>query len=191
MSANKPRDSHGTSADAPFGALDGTHWIESLNDGTPVLVRPLRADDLQREEAFINRLSPESRRLRFMDTFKTASPALLAQMMDVDNFNYMAFIALAHDDGKLREVGISRYSATGHDGQCECAVTVAEDWRKRGLAVLLMRHLIDQARQNGFKQVISLDAAENEAMHELATYLHFHSRSDPNDASQVIHTLDL
>ncbi len=192
MSADKSAQSdHGVSAEAPFGALEGTHWIESLNDGSRVLVRPLRQDDRQREEAFINRLSPESRRHRFMDTFKQASPALLDQMMDVDNFEHMAFIALAHDNGELREVGISRYCATGHDKQCECAVTVADDWRQRGLAVVLMQHLIEQARKNGFRQMISLDAAENQEMHDLAKYLGFQTQRDPQDGNQVIHTRDL
>lgn len=192
MSAKKSsQDTQGNSATSPFGVLEGTHWIETLNDGSSVLVRPLRADDRLREEAFINRLSPESRRHRFMDTFKNASPALIDQLMDVDNFNHMAFIALVHDNGELREVGVSRYSATGHDKQCECAVTVADDWRQRGMAVLLMQHLIDQARKNGFKQMISLDSAENEAMQELAKFLHFETRRDPDDSSQVIHTLNL
>jgi GNAT superfamily N-acetyltransferase len=192
MSTEKAsQDNHGDSAAAPFGALQGTHWIESLNDGTRVLVRPLRQDDRQREEAFINRLSPESRRLRFLDTFKQASPALIEQMMNVDNLKQMAFIALAHDDGELREVGISRYSATTQDGQCECAVTVADDWSQRGLGVVLMQHLIDQARKNGFRQMLSLDSAENHAMHELASFLGFHTRRDPEDPNQVIHTRDL
>lgn len=192
MSADKSSQSdHGVSAEAPFGALEGTHWIESLNDGARVLVRPLRPDDRQREETFINRLSPESRRHRFLDTFKQASPALIDQLMDVDNFNHMAFIALAHDNGELREVGVSRYSATGHDQQCECAVVVADDWRQRGLAELLMQHLIEQARKNGFRQMISLDAAEDQPMHELLRALGFHSQRDPQDGNQVIHSRDL
>ena len=192
MSALKvTKDDNHVSVDAPFGALEGTHWIEALNDGTRVLVRPLRADDRQREETFIRRLSPESRRQRFMDSFKQASPALIDQMMDVDNVRHMAFVALAHDNGELREVGVSRYCETALEGQCESAVVVADDWRKRGLAVLLMRHLIDQARKNGFRQMISLDAADNEAMQELASYLGFHSRRDPDDAHQIIHTRDL
>ncbi|TAL85458.1 MAG: GNAT family N-acetyltransferase [Rhodanobacter sp.] len=188
---NASQNDHGVSAEAPFGVLEGTHWIEALNDGSRVLVRPLSTKDRQREQAFIGRLSPASRRHRFMGTFKEASPALIDQLMDVDNLKHMAFIALAHDNGELREVGISRYSATDSDKQCECAIAVADDWQQRGLAVLLMRHLIDQARKNGFKQMISLDAAENEGMRELASYLGFHTRRDPQDTSQVIHTLDL
>jgi GNAT superfamily N-acetyltransferase len=171
--------------------LDGSHWIESLSDGSQVLIRPLREDDREREEDFIHRLSPDSRRLRFLGGFKEASPALIDQLMDVDYNQRMAFVALAHENGKLREVGVSRYSATDALGRCECAVTVAEDWRQRGLGVLLMRHLIDLARRNGYKQMISLDAADNEAMRDLASYLGFHRRLDPGDSGQVIHTLDL
>ncbi len=171
--------------------LSGTHWIESLADGTRVLIRPLRPEDREREEDFIHRLSPDSRRFRFLGGFKEASPELIKQLMDVDYDKRMAFVALAHDNGKLREVGVSRYSATDEPGHCECAVTVADDWRQRGLGVLLMRHLIDLARRNGFKVMTSLDTADNEAMRDLASYLGFHRRLDPGDSSQVIHTLDL
>lgn len=174
-----------------FEKLGGSHWIESLADGTRVLIRPLQEEDREREEDFIRRLSPDSRRLRFMGGFKEASPALINQLMDVDHDQRMAFVALVHEDGKLREVGVSRYSASDDQGQCECAVTVADDWRQRGLGVLLMRHLIDLARRNGFRWMISFDAADNEAMRDLASYLGFHRRLDPGDSSQVIHTLDL
>ena len=189
-SSSSPNDP-GHSAAAPFDNVEGTHWIESLNDGTRVLVRPLRQEDREREQAFIERLSPESRRFRFMDTFKHASPALLDQLMDVDNLNKMAFVALAHDNGELREVGVSRYSATDHDGQCECAVSVADDWADRGLDALLMSHLISQARKNGFRQMVSYDATNNESMGDLLLQLGFHGHHDPKDSTQVIHRLDL
>ena len=186
---------HQTTAQAPFPAppeaLEGTHWIEALRDGTRVLIRPLREDDRAREEAFLSRLSDDSRRYRFLASMKQASPALIDQLMDVDYEHQMAFVALAHDNGELREVGISRYSADADEKRCECAVTVADDWRNRGLGVLLMRHLIEIARRNGYRQMFSIDSADNEAMRELAHYLGFQRKIDPDDAAQVIHTLDL
>lgn len=192
MHASKPDPSdRATHADLSLEALEGTHWIDTLRDGTRVLIRPIRAEDRQREQDFIDRLSPESRRFRFMDTFKHASPALIDQLVDIDDNTQVAIVALVHDNGELREIGVSRYSATNTDQQCECAVTVADDWHQRGLAALLMHHLIKLARQNGYKQMISLDAADNEAMHELGDYLGFQRKRDPEDASQVIHTLDL
>ena len=39
-----------------FEKLDGLHWIESLADGTRVLIRPLREEDREREVDFIHRL---------------------------------------------------------------------------------------------------------------------------------------
>ncbi|MGA9334364.1 MAG: GNAT family N-acetyltransferase [Rudaea sp.] len=179
------------SADVVFPAITGDHWIEKLNDGAPVLIRPIRADDRERESDFIARLSPESRYFRFLGTIKQASPELLDQLVNVDFSNSMAFVALAHDDGVLREVGVSRYSRAGNDEHCECAVTVADDWVHRGLGVLLMRHLMDMARRNGFRQMFSIDAAENEPMQRLAKYLGFRSERDPDDHGQVIHTMDL
>ncbi len=171
--------------------LEREYWIDALNDGSRVLVRPIRKDDRERERAFIDRLSPEARHFRFLGTIKSASPALLEQMLDVDYHTRTAFVALVHDNGVLREVGVSRYSDLGDGTQCECAVTVADDWRHRGLAVILMRHLISVARRNGFRQMISHDAADNEAMHELARYLGFRRSSEPGNAAEVIYTLDL
>lgn len=183
------------SAEAGFsplpGALEGDHWIEPLRDGTPVLIRPLRTSDRELETDFIRNLSLKSRRRRFLSDFKEPSEALVDQMMNVDYDKRMAFIALIHDDGKLCEIGVSRYCATTEQTHCECAVTVADDWQKRGLGALLMRHLIDEARKHGFKSMVSVDAASNQAMRELARHLGFTRRLDPADPSQAIHTLDL
>ncbi len=171
--------------------VSGTHWIDALRDGTRVLIRPIRTEDREREEDFINRLSPESRRFRFLGTIKEASPALVHQLVDIDPAHQMAFVALVHDNGTLLEVGVSRYSATDHDRHCEFAVTVADEWRNRGLGVLLMRHLIDLARSKGFEQMFSNDAADNSAMKELASHLGFRRQLDPDDPTQATHTLDL
>lgn len=44
--------------------------------------------------------------------------------MQVDYSHKMAFVALVHQDGKLLEIGVSRYTATQDKCRCECAVTV-------------------------------------------------------------------
>jgi len=178
-------------ATLPAQDPSGEHWVESLNDGTHVLIRPLRAEDRQREADFIARLSPEARHFRFLCSMREVSPALLDQLMAVDFQDSVAYVALVHQDGELTEVGISRYSVGKDKQQCECAVTVADDWRERGLAVALMRHLIDCARRNGLQQMFSVDSAANTAMQELAHFLGFSSHQDPDDATQLIHTLKL
>jgi GNAT superfamily N-acetyltransferase len=172
-------------------ALEGDHWIESLRDGTRVLVRPLHPQNRAMEEEFIRRLSPEARRFRFLGDFKEPDKTLLDRLMHVDYVNDMAFIAMAHDNGHLREVGISRYSATGDGKQCECAITVADDWRHRGLAVVLMRHLIHFARKQKLTRMFSFDDVNNEPMRELANYLGFKREPHPEDPRTVVYSLDL
>ncbi|VTQ11124.1 acetyltransferase [Pseudomonas aeruginosa] len=149
------------SRSSAFAAVEGDHWVESLDDGRHVLIRPLREEDRERERQFINRLSPATRHFRFLGEIKEASPALLDQLMDIDYQQSMAFVALVHEDGELREVGISRYAACCEEGQCECAVTIADDYQGLGLDAVLMRHLIDVARRNGFRQMYSVDSAAN------------------------------
>ncbi|OOG63465.1 GNAT family N-acetyltransferase [Rhodanobacter sp. B04] len=178
-------------AKQPPAVLEGDHWIESLRDGTRVLVRPLQPKDRAMEEEFIRRLSPEARRFRFLGDFKEPGKALLDHLMHVDYVHDMAFVAMAHDNGQLREVGISRYATTGDSKQCECAITVADDWRNRGLAVLLMRHLIDVARKQKLTRMFSIDDVNNEPMRELAKYLGFTHEAHPEDPRSVVYSLAL
>jgi GNAT superfamily N-acetyltransferase len=174
-----------------FDVETGEYWIEPLNDNSHVLIRPLRHEDRERKVKFIRNLSAETRYFRFLGAVKEVSPALLDHLMQVDYRHKMAFVALAHQDGKLIEVGVSRYAATEENGQCECAVTVADAWQHRGLGTALMSHLIETARQNGFRQMYSVDAAANTHLQALARDLGFSSTRDPQDAAQVIHRLQL
>lgn len=173
-----------------YAKVTGHHWIEPLKDGRHVLIRPLTDEDREREYAFIKRLSPESRHMRFLAQINEPSKAMLDQLMDTDNDQRMAYIALTHDNGKLTEIGISRYAATG-EHVCECAVTVADEWKHLGLGTHLMTHLIKAARRNAFTQMYSIDAASNTPMRDLARSLGFVTSSDPDNSSQVIHRLHL
>jgi GNAT superfamily N-acetyltransferase len=156
-----------------------------------VLVRPITKKDVSLERAFIKRLSPQSRRLRFLGQIGEPSDRLLRDLTDLDWRRDAAYIALVHRDGEEREIGVSRYGL-GPDGtSCECAVTVDDEWHGRGLAVVLMRHLIDLARSRGIGSMFSMDAADNAPMRELAQFLGFERKADVDDPGQVIHTLKL
>lgn len=172
-------------------SVDAPRWEETLHDGTQVVVRPIRREDAALERAFIERLSPESRRLRFLGSMSEPGDDLIRRLTDIDYQRDVAFVALVERDGAQQEIGVSRFNIAPDGQSCECAVTVADEWRNRGLGSLLMHHLIEVARQRGVRTMISLDAADNPAMRDLARYLGFRRERDPNDATQVIHTLTL
>lgn len=180
-----------TGVPAELLCIPGDHWIEKLDDGSYVLVRPLRSDDRERETALIRHMSRDAKRGRFLGDFREPSPALIDQLMRVDGNRTAAFVALVHHDGTLREIGVSRYGATSDASTCECAITVDADWQRRGLGTILMRHLMDMARRHSMRRMVSLDSASNDAMHHFTQRLGFLRATDPADATQVIHTIEL
>ena len=165
--------------------------VVTLRDGSEVTIRALRKEDAELERDFLRNLSPESRWMRFLGQIGEPGDALIRKLTELDYQRDMAFIALSHDGGVTRQVGVSRYSLAPDGQSCECAVTVADAWQGRGLGTILMRDLIDIARKRGVRSMFSMDASENERMRELARDLGFKRQRDPDDSTRVIHRLTL
>lgn len=170
---------------------DAPESVVTLADGSQVTIRVLHREDADLERDFIRRLSPESRRLRFLGQISEPSPALIRSLTELDYRHEMAFIALAEEAGKTIEVGVSRYSLAPDGKSCECAVTVSDAWQGKGLGTLLMRELIDVARRRGIRSMFSIDASDNQHMRQLAHDLGFRRTLDPGDPCQVIHRIML
>lgn len=166
-------------------------WSEVLRDRSNVLIRPITPRDKDAERAFIEGLSMQARRYRFLGQVGHPSERMIEQFTNIDQAHEAAFVAVVPDDDGEQIVGVSRYSANESGSQCECAVTVSDSWQNKGLGTILMQHLIEVARARGIRRMVSIDSAENARMQDLANYLGFETRVDPDDASQVIHELDL
>lgn len=175
-----------TTADSEY-----PRWSETLRNHSHVLIRPMTTLDKAAEREFIEGLSAQARRFRFLGGMRCPSEALIENLTNVDHVHDVAFAAVVQNDSQQRIVGVSRYSMSADGTSCECAVTVSDDWQNQGLGTLLMKHLISVARAHGIRTMFSTDSVENTRMEELARFLGFHRRMDPNDGSQVIHELAL
>jgi GNAT superfamily N-acetyltransferase len=164
-------------------------WTELLRDHSQVLIRPLRKEDGEAERIFIESLSPQARRYRFLGEIVHPSRQLVEQLTKLDYRRDLAFVAVVPDGSADKFVGISRYSSNAEGTDCEFAVSVLDDWQNKGLGVALMTHLIEVARSLGIKRMWSMDSAENLEMSELAHYMGFQRERDPDDSAQVIHSL--
>ncbi len=188
-----PREANGLAGagNKPVPGFDPEfHWRETLGDGTRVLIRPIRKEDAALERAFIERLSPLSRGYRFLGQMKV-SDDMIRRLTDIDYQRDMAFVALRHDSGQKMEIGVSRFCTSEDGASCECAGVVGDEWQGRGLGHLLMRHLIEVARQRGIKRMYSIDAAGNQEMRRLAEDLGFERKVDHDSPNEVIYSLDL
>lgn len=166
-------------------------WSETLRDRSHVLIRPITRQDKAAEREFIEGLSSQARRFRFLGQVRCPSERLLEALTDIDYVHEVAFAAVVANDSQERIIGVSRYSTSEDGTRCECAVTVSDEWQKKGLGALLMRHLIDVARSRGVRIMYSIDSAENLAMTDLAAHLGFKTHTDADDATQVVHELRL
>ena len=86
------------------------------------------------------RLSEESRYRRFFTTKNELSAAELDYLVDVDHEDHEAIIAIDPSSGEV--LGVARYIRSKDDAEvAEVAVTVADDWQRRGLGRALLRPL--------------------------------------------------
>jgi acetyltransferase len=166
----------------------------TLRDGTRVTVRPIRPEDAELEREFVDVLSPQSRYYRFFYQIHELTPMMIARFTQVDYDREMALVAvadIAHPHGHPSFLGVARYNANPDGSSAEFAIVIADAWQKRGLARLLMARLVAAARRRGFERLVGLVLRENAAMLALSKSLGFTVRDDPDDADQVVVTLDL
>ena len=164
-------------------------WNECLRDGTQVLVRPLVASDAEAERAFIESLSADSKRFRFLGQIGHPSDEMIRRLTHVDVPRDIAFAAITQAADGEKIIGVSRYGGSADGSACEFAVTVRDEWQHRGVGTLLLTHLLQVAKGRGIKRMWSIDAANNTRMNQLGRYFGFERHPDPQDATQVIHSL--
>jgi acetyltransferase len=152
-----------------------------LADGRKVLIRPIRADDEARERVFFERLSGETKSLRFMKYVVSVSEKLIHFFTHIDYERHMAFVC--EHDGRL--VGEARYVANADTASCEFGVVIADDWHKTGIAGLLMDALIRAARERGFETMEGLVLRANHAMMRFVRALGFEIYPEPSEPTTV------
>jgi RimJ/RimL family protein N-acetyltransferase len=158
-----------------------TSWVTGARSrrGAPVCIRPLRADDREREIAFINGLSEKSRYFRLFTPLKFLPRHLIDQLMDIDYRQRMAFVATTQQGGVEQFVGVVRYCETDEPDTAELGISVTDAWQRSGIGSLLLRQLIAYAREQNIRRLIGLVLPDNEPMVALARRHGFTVRYDP------------
>jgi acetyltransferase len=156
-----------------------------LADGRCVTVRPIRPDDDAGERAFLNRLSGESRYLRFHKWVRAPSDRLVHFLTDVDYDRHMAYVCTVASGDREELVGEARYVVNPDGASCEFGVMIDDQWHRTGIAGLLMEALIDTACEKGLARMEGLVLRSNAAMLRFARALGFEIRNEPGDPYAV------
>jgi GNAT superfamily N-acetyltransferase len=134
----------------------------SLPDGTPLLVRPLLAEDRSGYGNEVQHLSLESRRRRF---FSSAQPsqAMVDYLIDIDYVDHFAWLALdaTHPDQGLATV---RYVRSEQPDEAETAFGTVDRFQGRGIGTLLLGAIGVAAVEAGITKLVGHVLDDNAPM---------------------------
>jgi acetyltransferase len=152
---------------------------DRLEDGTVILVRPVRPEDEPMLKDIVAHMTQEDQRFRFFVPMKELPHQLAARLSQVDYAREMALLALT-EDGKTA-LGVARYSADPDNQHAEFAIAVRSDRQGRGIGRRLMTRLIATARQRGVGALLCDVLRGNDSMLEFCRNFGFRIEHHPDD----------
>ena len=131
-----------------------------LADGTTITIRPARPGDFARVKRLHDEMSPDNLYLRFFSLSKNAGEQEARRVTRDNGTPHGALLGFLGDD----LVGLASYEPAGQPGTAEVAFAVADRMHHRGVATLLLEHLVSLARANGVHTFTAITLPENIAM---------------------------
>ncbi len=125
----------------------------TLDDGLPILVRPIRIEDAPRIREGFQRLSQLSRRRRFPNGHPDhLSEQAVARIVHIDQINHAAWGAANIEKPEQPGIGLARYvRINGEPQAADVAITIIDEYQGRGAGFVLQACLHLTARQNGIR----------------------------------------
>ncbi|WP_212391891.1 GNAT family N-acetyltransferase [Bradyrhizobium sp. AUGA SZCCT0042] len=150
-----------------------------LDDNWPIFLRPVRPSDDGLIRDLFAHVSNEDRRLRFFDSIKEVSPALMNKLTRLDYSRAMAFVAIDESDGHT--LGVVRLHTDEADETAEYAIVIRSDLKGRGLGWLLMQLIIEYAKSESLKRLHGEILQENAVMLKMCEGLGFEIKTNAED----------
>ena len=138
----------------------GTSTYALLTDGSTAEISHARAQDAAAVLRMHAAMSPDNIYLRFFSVSPRAAEQEAKRVCREPGPDHEAL--LAWQGGRL--VGVASYEAIGKPGVAEIAFAVPDDMHHRGIATLLLEHLVSLARRRGLQAFTAETLADNAAM---------------------------
>jgi acetyl coenzyme A synthetase (ADP forming)-like protein len=148
-----------------------------LKDGSRILLRPIKRDDVDRWLDFISRLSHRTLYLRFHSVPKLGREDAI-RFCSVDYDNAFAFVAEMIRDQRRNIIAIGRYYRIPDKPTAEAAFVIEDDYQGKGIGTKLMEWLANVARDNGITTFEASVLAQNREMMNVFKDYGFHVTSE-------------
>ena len=161
-------------------------------DGTPLVLRPIRADDVDALRRGFSHLSAEEVRRRFLHPLNELPESFARELCELDPTIAFAWVLADPDDVPSPEIhAVARAFVDKVLDHAEFAIVVQGRFKEQGFGTLLMHRVIESARKLGAIEMWSDVLLENSPMIELCDRLGFKRSSAMHDPGIVRVTLDL
>lgn len=170
--------------------------IELPNEGR-VRIRPARVDDLEAIKAGFERLSEESRYLRFFSARPNLGDGLAASLTDIDHTTHFAWAVFDPDrpsevgDDSGLGVAAARLILDEDPTSAEAALTVVDEYQGRGIGRFLVELLVATAADVGARVLRFEILRQNRGMIALAAGMGATGHPIDGDRSVVEYRLDV
>ncbi len=140
----------------------------TLADGSEIVLQSVTPAARESLKKGFERMSPDSRYLRFFSARPSLSDAELTYLTEVDGIDHVAIGALRETEAGVEGVGIARFVRDPDAPTCaEPAVAVIDAEQGRGIGGILLDRLIAAAVERGITHFSAPVLADNATMKNL------------------------
>ncbi len=133
-------------------------------DNTEVTIRPIKPVDERRLQEHFYNLDRNDIIARFFHKKTTFVRDDVASMHQIDYHNEMTIVAVVGEFGFGRIIAVGGYIFDPHENVAEVAFSVSKDWQRKGLSRLIMKKLVDAARENNISGLVAYTSMNNKPM---------------------------
>lgn len=171
---------------SPLDDTSSDSWDCTLagRSGLIFHVRRVTATDEQALKEFFSNVSPEDLSFRFLSGARDVSHQRLRAMIEIDHNHKENFLAVLPDTDIVIATAMLACDPTLDRG--EVAISVRADFKGKGVAWELLRHIARYAEARGVQTLESLESRENHEAIELEREQGFSVELYPDDASLLL-----
>lgn len=165
-----------------------TRYVEPwrLNDGTEVILRPIKSEDEPMIGEMLATVSEQTLRFRFFGNIPRFDHDRLVRFTNIDYDREMAIVAELTEGGKKRLIGVARLTGDPERGSAEFAALIHDQFQGKGLGFKLTDRIIGIAQDKGFREIDGYISCENTRMLKVSEELGFTRVSTEDGVVKVV-----